>query len=291
MRFNVTLIDPANYKFAYFLTDTCRTIAAGLRSLGHVSDLTVNHIDSASTNIIVGTHLLTPPNATAVIEAGAPYIAFQSEWLYPDADANVCSGFSSGPLQPPLVELFTKAAAVWDCLDSNLPLLQRLGVPKPHIKLYVPGFHEDLVDIQHRPPPERDIDVLFFGSPTPYREQVFDQLRQDLRLMTLFDAPSAFRNDLIARAQINLVLQSGQELSYLPPQRVGYLLNNRCAVLAEAAKEGGLLDDLVLQASRETLVDACKLMLSSPDTEQHVEETFELYRQRPVTAVLERLLD
>ena len=85
MKYNVTLIDPVNYKFAHLLTDICRTIAYGLRELGHDADLTVNALDGISMNIIVGTHLLTAEEVTAIVDSGVQYIAMQSELLELDA--------------------------------------------------------------------------------------------------------------------------------------------------------------------------------------------------------------
>ncbi len=294
MKFNVTLIDPPSYKLAYFLTDTCRTLAYGLRSLGHVCHLTVNNFDISATNVLVGTHLLSQTDIGMVLKAASNYIVFQSEWLYVDpTTGEVCSSFQANSrVQATQAELYTRAAAVWDCLESNGPLLERMGVKRERIRYYVPGFHEELIDIRHRPDADKDIEVLFFGTTTEYRLETFRALQAaGVGVMTIFDAPSAFRNDMIARARVNLVLQASQELAFLSPQRVGYLLNNRCFVLADTSKQGGPLDDLVTSVPREQVVSASRDLLLGGDLPALAQAAFDKFRERPITDVLRRMLD
>jgi hypothetical protein len=120
---------------------------------------------------------------------------------------------------------------------------------------------------------------------------VFKELERHHRLVVVFDAPSAIRNDFIARARINLALQSNPKLSYLAPQRTGYLLNNRCVILADQAREGGPLDDLVSMVPRKNLVATCSEMLAGAELDRLADASFERYRERPITAVLQRLLE
>src|SRR5579862_2891619 len=83
MQYNVTLIDPANYKYAYLLTDTSRMIAYGLRSLGYSCSLTVNNLDASAINVIVGTHLLQEQDSNSIINSGVKVVVHQSEVLMP----------------------------------------------------------------------------------------------------------------------------------------------------------------------------------------------------------------
>src|SRR5438105_11724849 len=83
LRYNVTLVDPVGYKFAYVLADICRVVASGIRSLGYRCDLTTNNIDAGAVNIIVGTHLLSAQDLSMVQQSGSQYIALHTEWLSP----------------------------------------------------------------------------------------------------------------------------------------------------------------------------------------------------------------
>ncbi len=292
MHVNVTLIDPASYKWAYFLTDTCRTICAGVRALGHPCDLTINHVAKGALNIIVGTHLLAKSDIDTILATGVRYVVVQTEALSTDPATGLTrSSYSGEDFRTLFGELFRRATAVWECLDSNIPLVERLGVSRERIRLYEPGFHEDLIDVRHRPLADKDLDVLFFGSLPPYRQEVVYPLGEKLRVQLLFDAPSAFRNDMLARTKINLVLQASPELTFLSPQRVGYLLNNRCFIVAESPREGGPLDDLVCRIPRPDLTRACEEFAKRDDLQELADAAFERYRERPMSAVMARLLD
>lgn len=292
MKYNVTLIDPASYKFAYLLTDTCRLVASSIRSLGHVCDLTVNSLDDQALNIVFGGHLLNRDAARQIASSGARYVAHQSEWLTLGPDGQtVVSSFQGASFEPNCRAFFAGAELVWEAYDHNVGLLEKLDIPRERFRrLASVGFHQDLVDVTHRPWAEKDVDVLFFGSVTPRRARVIDALAQNLRVVAVLDAPAAFRNDLIARAKLNLNLHASDEFRHLSLSRVSVLLNNCCAVVSERAETNPELHPLMVMAEYDRLVETCHELLARPDLPVLAEQSFERYRQMPMADLVRPLI-
>jgi hypothetical protein len=292
VRYNVTLINPDNYRFGYLLTDICRYFAFGLRDLGHRADLTVNQLEQAATNVIVGTHLLTRAEVTSIVGANLQYIALQSEWLSPGkAPGSVVSSFQGEGFEPILRPLFENATAIWDAFHSNIAMLRRLAVEAERIKwLSSYGYTADMREIRHRPWAEKDLDVLFFGSVTPRRGAILGELSQQLRVVAVLDAPAAFRNDLIARAKLNINLHASDAFSHLPLTRVSYLLNNAAIVVSEPVDTNPELHPMITFAPSHELVQQCRALLASPDGPRLGEERLAQFEQLPMSEVLRPIL-
>jgi len=290
MRYNVTLVDPANYKFAHILTDICRTIAYGLRELRLEADLTINSIETGCTNIIVGTHLLNPGDVANVVNSGARYIVLQSEILNRDpTSGEIVSSYQGHQFETVNRPLMEHAAAVWDQL-TELRMLNQLAVTDDKVKRFQIGYCEGLEDFEHRPYDRKDVDVLFFGSLTPYRQQILGRMN-GLRTAVFGFGPSAFRNDMIARAKINLSLHSSPELDYFPQPRTGYLLNNRAFVLAEASIDHPAMRDLVEEAPNDRLAERCVELAADPTAlAERAEAAYERYRHLRMADILAEIL-
>ncbi|HEY3083512.1 MAG TPA: hypothetical protein VGM69_26765 [Chloroflexota bacterium] len=293
MDFNVTLISPEGYRFAYLLTDTCRFAAYGLRSLGHRCDLTVNTIETGKTNIVVGAHLVRPAEAEGIVRAGAPYVVVQSEWLAPGtAPGQIVSSFHGERFEAECRLLFERAQAIWEAYDWNAGMLRAWDVPPERIKPYrTIGYHEKMRDVEHRPWDEKDIDLLFFGSVTPRRQQVLEAVaRRRRRVVAVLDAPAEFRNDLIARTKLNLNLNADERYPHLSLGRVGYLLNNRCALVSERATTHHEVQALVECAPYEQLADTCERLLAGGRLAELADDSYQRFQALPMTDELRRVL-
>lgn len=290
MRFNVALVDPSNYKFAHLLTDICRTIAYGLRDLGHECDLTVNNVDAHWTNIIVGSHLLAADDVSTIVNSGVPYIVLQSESLHRDPLSGViCSSYQGQQFETVGRPLLEHAVAVWDGI-TELELLRQLSIADEKVKRFKIGYCQGLEDIEHRPYDCKDLDVLFFGTNTPHRANIFASL-EGVRVGLFEYGPSAFRNDMIARAKINLSLHSAPELGYFPQPRTGYLLNNKAFVLAEPSVDHPAMRELVAEATAATFRDRClELLADMTELESKAEAAYEGYRRMSMADVLAEML-
>jgi hypothetical protein len=293
VQFNVTLISPTEYRFAYLLTDACRQAAYGLRSLGYRCDLTVNTIETTQVNVIVGAHLMKPAETKTIVDAGVRYVVVQSEWLAPGATpGRITSSFHGDRFESECRLLFERAEAVWEAYEWNAGLLRAWNILPQRIKRYgTIGYHERMRDVVHRPWAEKDIDVLFYGSTTPRRQRVLQALSRRYRTIAILDAPAEFRNDLIARAKLNLNLNADDRYTHLSLSRVGYLLNNRCAIVSESATTHPEIQALMECAPYEQLVEECAAQLAKGERLDDVaSSSYERFKAIPMSEVIRRAL-
>jgi hypothetical protein len=291
MRFNVTLVDPPHYKFAHLLTDLCRTIAYGLRDLGYKADLTVNSIDGASTNILIGTHLLTADDVSNIVRSGAPFITLQSEVLKRDPTTGaVRSDYQGEQFETINRPLMDHAMAVWDGITPP-ELMQQLDVGGRKRKRFRIGYCAGLEDIDQPDYAQKDIDVMFFGSITQHRSTIMSSLN-GLQYKTFDYGPAGFRNDLIARSKINLSLHSSPELDYFQQTRSGYLLNNRAFVLGETSSDHPPMKDLICEVDGARMRDTCVDLLSRPaELKARAEAAYEGYRSLRMADILAEIIE
>ncbi len=293
MKYNVTLIDPPQYKYAYLITDVCRIIAYGLRSLGFTCNMSTNNLDAGAMNILLGVHLLSAADSDAIVNSGVQYLVHQSELLHPGKGAyKVVSAFLGEEFEPRCRRLFEHAVEIWEPFGPNSELLAQLDIPRERIKPFRQGFQPELMDVQHRPWADKDIDVLFVGSVTPRRNRILSELSRYMRVHAALDAPAAFRNDLMARARINLNLRANDNSKLLEAGRVTYLFNNRCVVVSETAESHPHLQAFSVNAPYDQLVGTCRALLAEgqPKMEAIAEAALQGYKRMPMTDVLKELL-
>jgi hypothetical protein len=289
--YNVTLIYPSSYRFAYLLTDICRFFTFGLRELGHRADMTVNSVDAAAVNVIVGTHLMTAGDVAAVTGQGASYIALESELLSLGPAGQIVSSFQGDAFAPTLGPLFRAAEAVWDPFHINIVMLRRLGIPAERIKfLSTYGYAAEMREIRHRPWAEKDIDALFFGSVTDRRAALLRELERHMRVVAILDAPAAFRNDLIARAKLNINLNATDGYTHMPLTRVSYLLNNAGVLVSEPVDTNPELHPMITFTPKEQLVETCRALLASPTTAELGEQRLAQFEQIPMAEALRPMI-
>ena len=93
----------------------------------------------------------------------------------------------------------------------------------------------------------------------------------------MLDAPKDFRNDLIARARLNLNLPGEERYTHLSVYRVAYLLNNRGALISEAATTHADLQVMIETAPYDRLIESCLEAL--PRAEQIAERGYAAFKQ------------
>ncbi|MBU3065205.1 hypothetical protein KO481_27220 [Nocardia sp. NEAU-G5] len=268
MQFNVTLADPRLVTPAF--DDVLIAVTAGLRDLGHTTVNAGGHSPDR-VDVVFGYHL-------AAQRFPGRCVAYQLE---PVCDATIRQG------QVP-VELL-RPNVVWDYSRRNVEQLLRHGI-QAH---YVPfGFHPRLQRVA--PAPEQDIDVLFYGSLTARRLAIISALRRaGLRVAPVSGSYGEQLDPVIARAKVVLNLHSYREYRVLESVRVGYLLSNRKAVVAEV-NAGDDHDDLaagIAAVRYPELVDACVELVRDDAARTALEAAgFAVITGRPMTAVLDAVL-
>ena len=183
---------------------------------------------------------------------------------------------------------------LWDYNQQNLARLRtRVG----HDRLvHVPAGHvSELARIE--PLAREDIDVLFYGAPTPRRREALRQMAAaGLGVRGCFGVYGAPRDALIARAKLVVNIHHAPS-STLETLRLTYLMSNRKAVLTEmgpqtaVAGEEDLLPGLA-KAPYDHLTEAAWALIADPVARATLAARgHDLVARRDMVAILRRALD
>ncbi len=151
---------------------------------------------------------------------------------------------------------------------------------------YVPlGFIPELLTV---PPSEKDIDVLFFGSPSPRRAKVLDRLfARGLVCYSPTAVYGAERSAIIDRAKVVLNIHYYTDPPYLESSRVIPALHRGACVLSEASI--GL--PVCAQVPYDRLVDEAEKICRSPALrETLVASSLRALKKPPMSETVKGLL-
>lgn len=250
MKFNIVLIQPANYPHSYSVLEICQLLHFSLIDLGHTSTLTRNYFESGAINIVFCGHLL-PNDASTQIPAAT--IFFNSEQLPRNGLGWVSTIFN----QASKFKMFDYSS------ENALELTKRLNYDVPVLKI---GFHAGLRRIMFNQ--DKDIDVLFYGSLNSRRKNCLESLiKSGLTVKTLFGVYGAERDEWVARSKLVLNLHY-YEAKILEVVRIFYLLTNSVPVVtevsAETKVEGDILD-FVASSDYGQLEERCLELCQFPE--------------------------
>lgn len=285
MKFNVTIIEPTPSNYSHFLFDQAKYIAYGLESLGHSCSITQKNISASRMNILLNAHTAGRGSVRALTAGSIRYIINQTELITPDGGA--INEYGKEHFEACYLPLLQGAVRVWDWNDKHVTQLAARGVQADILEY---GFHPHMEEI--RPKINRDIDLLWYGTITPHRLALLNRLIQrGMKVTTVFDAVSFYRNDLIARSKITLALKQAPEHRHTARGRVLYPANNRAFIAGERATEQHWTDQLWSSAPTDELPDLLESLLKSADLKRIAGERFEILRNYPMSGYLEPLVE
>jgi hypothetical protein len=249
MKLAVTIVSPPGYVHSAAFIEVAETIHCALLSLGHDSVLTAEGNIPGRLHIVLGSNLLPHyplPLSRDAILYNLEQVSLGSSWFRPE-----------------LIDIF-RSHVVWDYSRKNAATLDALGIHVGHVLPI--GYVKELTRIQFAT--ERDIDVLFFGSMNPRRQEIVDRIRATgLRTMAAFGVYGQERDSLIGRAKLLLNVHY-YDAKVLEIVRISYLLANRCAVLSERSSdltEDEAFAEGVAFADYELIAARARELIDAPD--------------------------
>lgn len=243
----IVLIQPEGFVPARAIVPTAEMLLSGLRRLGRVARLEVNGFLRDGANIVVGAHLLDAVVAATLPAATVIYNTEPVGYRPHDLDA----------LRP-----FAERFAVWDYSARNAVAIRR-AVPAARVRVVEAGFTPESARVLHGA--DKDIDVLFFGQPSPPRQAMLAALAAAGLVVRQLGA--TYGRDLdpwLARARLVLALQF-EPGSPFALARVLRALSNRCAVVAEHEPGDDIPGDLapgMALAARGEIVETCRRLVA-----------------------------
>ncbi|MBU3065396.1 hypothetical protein KO481_28195 [Nocardia sp. NEAU-G5] len=270
MQFNVTLADPSLVTPAF--DDVVTGVDAALRDLGYTTTNAGGHAPE-HIDVVFG-HYVAPerfPDRSVVYQ------------LEPVCGHTLRMGHVALDALRPNV--------VWDYSRLNVEQLRARGVHAHYVPI---GHHPCLQRVPSMP--EQEVDVLFYGRGTQRRLAILSALRRaGLRTIHVgHGIHGSALDQIIGSAKVVLNLHALTEYRVLETVRVGYLLSNRKAVVAEVGHSDDDDDELgggIAAVPYPQLVDACVDLVRDDAARAELEAAgFAAISRRPTTDILAGVL-
>ena len=182
---------------------------------------------------------------------------------------------------------------VWS-LSSDALDTYRTIVPEQKLHLIPTGYTDGFATVRQRANERKNIDFLFTGMPTPWRNAILNKLRSVGAgvMVASHLTPPFIRDDLIARAKVCLNLRQYSGWKYPSTMRYFYHLMNESYLLSERCEFGSPLDKYVNFPANEEFLISCFEVLRDDNYSQIARDKLELFRQEmPAAPMVEALLD
>jgi hypothetical protein len=175
------------------------------------------------------------------------------------------------------------AEAIWCMTEHQLDSYREL-LPDMPVLMIPRGFDPLTSPPVHAPPHAKDIDLLFTGSATDYRQAILAKLSKSFRVITSSPStPLSARLDLISRTKANLHINLVANAHYTSVNRHHFVINNKGTMLSERALFPGELDDFIVGLDSDTLIDEVADFMTSGRWKTAGEEAYERYKlERPI---------
>jgi hypothetical protein len=258
--------------------EVVETLHWGLQQLGHDATLAINTFAADRVNIVVGGQLLSPADIERIPQNS---IIYNLEQL-----ANVPSERLRQTYR-----LIAPKFRVWDYSASNLPVWQQLSpsFPPTHVPIAWGA------NLQRIPKQEEDIDVLFYGIPSPTRLTVFNNLCMTLlKSVYVCGLYGPSRDSLIARSKIILNINVYDQSQIFEVVRVSYLLANEKAVVSDIYPGSHIepdLKDAIAFAPLEKIPETCaNLIKDEPARKSLAQRGRQAFERRDIRPILQNAL-
>jgi hypothetical protein len=190
-----------------------------------------------------------------------------------------------------LKEIAPHARFVWVMHEPSLESYRTLS---GHDRCYVLplGYSRSVQELRRLPYDDRDIDFLFFGLPTPYRQSLLGELAdRGFVSRHIYDVPGFIRNSVIERTKINLSLRQNENWDQPSVGRISYLVSNRCALIIEQTANGRPYEDYAVTAAPDAFVESCVETISNNSFQELAEQYAEAFKNDfPMNEIMTRLL-
>jgi len=197
--------------------EVVETVAWGLHDLGHEVSVGENSFRAGCVNIVFGAQMLAPADLARL---PPETIIYNFEQIGDTPIAQLTPG----------IRVVAERLRVWDYSQSNLQAWTAAGARDRAVHVPV-GWAPILSRIAKAR--DQDIDVLFYGSPSPARLSILTEIsNRGATCVFACGMYGAARDALIARAKVVLNVNKHQAKIF-EIVRVSYLMANAKAVVAD----------------------------------------------------------
>lgn len=285
MKINVTFLGPE--VLAYLRHDLMVLLKHSLEELGHKVAITRACVEAKGwLNIIIGGYFINHEGRQSIMQSGADIIHLNTEVIKNDLlNFNPQKVDFLGSYLP----FLHYGRGILEMVVDNMPEHERYGTHAAFLRW---AYHEKLEDLNYLSAAQRDYDFYLFGMLTERRMAFIKALQAEGYVgITHNTCPRWERNSFIERTRINLNIIQEEVYSHVNCFRIGYLANNRCAILSEQEHDpAGYLTTIKVTDKNHFLEDFAQLLENNAYLEAE-QATYYHYRQTHFTPILEKALD
>lgn len=282
MKFNLVRIVPDNMygKHAEVFHEIEAAVYYSLNALGHEVTNSVNEFEQDSKNIVFGMHQCP----VDVVRHDVPKntIVYSLEQLTKNSAEALRWAKKYRGLE------------VWDYSERNLTALKEVGIDK--IKYCKIGYVPELSYFERNKPEDREIDLLFYGSPSPRRIKILEEIKERNKKLNIVAFQGVYgeeRDEVIKKSKLVLNIHN-RENEIFEMVRVSHLIQNKVPVISERNSTTDFPDYMegtVFTAKYDDLVNTTLKLLKNPSKlDQKAEEALEIFKKFPMTEFLEKVI-
>lgn len=266
----VTFFEPSDPAYAAAWREVASLVGASLESLGVPVHRLERSVRKDCLNLLIGVDgVYAPP-----VLQGARYIAYR---LLPGVP-------SESQLPAATLAVLRGAVEVWDFSAAQLPLLGRLGVGNVrHVPI---GYHESMRKFSRLDP---TIDVVLLASRNGRQAEIYHRLAGKCRIVIAGHHLGAARDQLLASGKVILSV-SNREGAVVDEPSLGYLLANRCCVVAESGPELPFAPGIAYADYDELAARCLALVASNQDRYRLSKAGYETFRRCSMPEILRAAL-
>jgi len=302
MKFNLVY---GNHSYeGLHISDTLRLIKYSLQSIGHTVAISPRMepgqnniiIENFTYDFIVTMENLRKVEGTRFIILATEYISDNDRFNYfPDSSINDNTHYAQDSLWQKRWKTFCLAVkscdAIWHLSEPQVSAYQRYF---PDVPVgYLPhAYLSDLIRVNPVPDIQKDIDVLFTGTMTPYRQSIIDKLEQSGLIVKhgAVNTPDHIREDWVSRSRLAINLRQNSQWSYPSNSRFFYHIMNSSLLLTQECDEACDLDNYVLHANAEAFETKVHEILAGNTTELASQILREFKNNRPMEPLITALV-
>jgi hypothetical protein len=281
MKFNLShiLTDPRKQHGMMGYQDVIETVRWGLTELGHDVTVKMNFVAGDRINILFGFQVMREAELKAIPRNSIIYNFEQIAQMPPE-------------MLPPIVHLAARTLRIWDYSPANIETWKKMQLKFPPVLVPV-GWSPTISRIT--PAAVQDIDVLFYGLPSPARTKVMSELSNaGVKLLYASGIYGSTRDGLISRAKLVLNINRQETKRVFEIVRVSYLLANGKAVVSDVYPESIIEPDMreaVAFADLDQVAQRCIQLLGDEPSRKRLEERApEVMRARDIRQILQTAL-
>lgn len=286
------------------ISDTLKLIKFGLQSVGHIAGIS-EKMQPGCYNILIENFtfdFVEMMKRVKTLDSSTRFIIVATEYLtdgrfnnFPWLKIKDTSHYSDNYLWEKRFNTFSLAAemsdAIWHLSEKQVPVYQESFTSLP-VGYLAHGFLPEMNRVHPNSKKQKDIDVLFTGTITSYREKILNTLtKAGIRVVTgKINTPDHLREDFVSRSRLALNLKQNPEWPYPSNSRFYYHIMNYSPLLTEQCEEVCDLDGYVEHVKSEHLVETVSQLLNSDLEAQSILRFEGLKKEQPMAPLMEHLL-